>query len=220
MNAGFIGSEYALADHLHDEGVIFRHLVDGMVANEVQAAIADVGDIACVAEEGEAGAGGAHAVKLRVLSGLLEDDAVGLREGGGERFAGRGILLVEDTADDFDGKLTGDFPALVTAHAVGDHGEAAFLSVGGMSRRAHQTASILVGGALATGVAQESHGEMPGFWHGVREGFGRMRGLGFPFEEMPHGVREQTGWRAGGRSYKRKARRHRSRRADQSSRSA
>ena len=132
-----LARELAALDELVEDGVIFGDLLDAAVAQQVDAAVADVGDEAVRAVDQERRERGAHAALLRVGAGLFvdlhagalhrlleqaEDGARGARLG---RRGGDGVaLLLELLVDDADRERAGDLAGGVAAHAVRHHEQA------------------------------------------------------------------------------------------------
>src|ERR1035438_6990579 len=99
---------------------------DGFGANMVEATVAHMGEVELAIYDGESGAGGSHSVELRMLRGITLNILMSGFEGleqGILRIDAKGMVV--DVAYGLDCDATGLLSAFVTAHAVGDHGEAA-----------------------------------------------------------------------------------------------
>jgi hypothetical protein len=133
-----VAAQLPAFDELVEDGVVLGDLLDLAGAHQVDAAVADVGDVAVGACDEEGGEGGAHAALARVGLGLLVDARArplhGELEEGEDLLAGPaarlGRVLLDDVAlllhlfvDDADGERARDLPGGVAAHAVGDDDE-------------------------------------------------------------------------------------------------
>ena len=75
--------------------------------------------------DGESSAGGAHAIKLRVLEGIALDAVVGSEKGIQQcRLGIAGEIAIVEMADGLDRDPAGFLTAFVSTHAVGHDGEA------------------------------------------------------------------------------------------------
>jgi hypothetical protein len=104
------------------------------------------------ADDGQSGASGSHAVELGMFLGETLNVLVSGFEGLGERslrIAAKGIVI--DAADGFNSQAAGLLPALISSHAVGDHGEAAFPAKVLVGVGLPVEVGIFVVGALASG---------------------------------------------------------------------
>jgi hypothetical protein len=197
------------------EGVVLGELLDAVLANAIDAAVADVREVRAFADEEHAGDGGAHALVARVALGLLEDLQVGQLDPGDQavglvvaravhlvRPGGLGILAgaLEEVANDGDGELAGDLAGSVAAHAVGDDVEVLVL---------HDGERILVLRAL------HAHVGLPGHLDGNLDGRQRDEPSCFPCwkrRESSIGVfglstrrsAARPAWAAGGACYSRR----------------
>ena len=135
VDGGLVGGEAAAADQLADHGVVGGELLQRPVAQQVGAAVADVGELeVAVAGDGGRGHGGAHAPQARVAGGLVDDGGVRLPDGGGQRLGGLGGVGEPAAVEGGQGRhrrRRGDLAALVAAEPVGDreHGPAAEVAV-------------------------------------------------------------------------------------------
>ncbi len=135
--ARLLGGDAAGVDEALDERVVGRQLREGLVAVEVDAGVADVGDHGVVVDHDERGDGRPHSRELGALADRVDD--VGRRRG--DRLlqrafgrAGRGEARVEGL-EPRDREARGDIASRVPAHSVGHReevgaGEAGVLIVG------------------------------------------------------------------------------------------
>jgi hypothetical protein len=125
MRFGLLGAEDAVLNQAADVGVILSEAGDVGTTYQIQAAVTYVGKIEQVIEQGHCRTGSPHAVEIGVLFGVLLNAMVSdlktLQEPGA-RVAGSGVGV--DDFDDLDRDAAGFLAALVSAHAVGDNGQA------------------------------------------------------------------------------------------------
>ena len=166
VDGGLVGGEAAAADQLADHGVVGGELLQRPVAQEVGAAVADVGELeVAVAGEGGRGHGGAHAPQARVAGGLVDDGGVRLPDGGGQRLGGLGgvgELAAVEGGQGRHRRRRGDLATLMAAEPVGhrEHGPAAEVAVlvagtgptdvgSGEAAQPHVASSICPGGRFS-----------------------------------------------------------------------
>ena len=111
---GGLAREVTLAQHLADQRVIVGHLHEGLVAPQIQAAVADVGELEAVVAQQDGGQGGAHAGLRPVGSRSFVDALVGGLRGLVQRDIGG-----EGGGHGLEGKLRGYLAGPRPAHAVG-----------------------------------------------------------------------------------------------------
>jgi hypothetical protein len=128
-------SHATTADQLIDQRVVFGELDDLAGAQEVDAAVADVGDKAAVAGDEQGGGGGPHPALLRFCLAFQVDGLAGALDRVLEEVEDGLLRLTVALAEAFncitprvDGRaelvdrhLRGDLARGVAAHAVGDH---------------------------------------------------------------------------------------------------
>src|SRR5947209_20421108 len=100
---------------------------DASIANQVQAAIADMSKIQLPLVQNQRCAGCPHAVENGMSYGISKDACVGC----GKRFNQCRLrivtrTLIVDFANGFHGEATGFLTAFVSAHAVGDDSQSSF----------------------------------------------------------------------------------------------
>ena len=116
VRQGGLAGEVALAHHLADQRVVVGDLLEGLVAPQVKAAVADVGELEAVVVEQGGGEGGAHAGARPVGARFAVDAFVGDLRGVGQRGA-----VGEVGGQRVERQVRGDLAGLGAAHAVG-HG--------------------------------------------------------------------------------------------------
>src|SRR6202007_2533191 len=77
MAFGVLGADQAAFYQPAHVGVIAREAADFVLANQVEAAIADMGEIELMAEQNQSGTGGSHPLKNRMLFGVIQNAGVG-----------------------------------------------------------------------------------------------------------------------------------------------
>jgi len=167
VGLGVFGTNDAALDQTADIRMIAGEAGDGFSANQIEAAIADMGEMELAADDGERGAGGSHAVELGMLLSETLNVLMSRLKGRGERGLRVAVeRVVVDAAHGLDREAAGFLSAFVTAHAVGDNGEAALAAEVLVGIGLPVDMGIFVVLALATDVGQAG-----GFDAGL-EGFG------------------------------------------------
>ena len=132
MPLGLVLRESALVQQALDEGVVLRDLDGLLVAQEIGAGVADVGEGELALGAQQRGDRGAQAPQLRLVPCAAQDLLVRLEHAlleGRDDVGGRGLGVQGGQAPDRD--RGGDVAAGVAAHAVGDHQQVA-ARVGGV----------------------------------------------------------------------------------------
>ncbi len=128
---GLFHGQHAAADLFHDKRVVFRQLHELAIAEEIDAAVADMGDAELAVGEAGGHQGGAHPGGGLVLVSVAQDGFVGLVDGIGQQacpyrgvgqrgVGGHGFLVAKIRQHGIDSDLAGDFPGGVATHAVAD----------------------------------------------------------------------------------------------------
>ena len=179
MGLGIFRAHDTTLDELADIGVIASQSRNGFGTNVVETAIADVGEVELAIDDGDGGAGRPHSIELRMLDGVALNALVRRRQGC-EQSILRTVCesIFVDVAYGLDGEAAGLLSAFVSAHAIGDHGQAAraekiCVGVGLPGER-----GIGVVGALAAKVGQAG-GDESGFGGFVVEGHHEESELNF-----------------------------------------
>ena len=144
---GLFLRERAFADQLGDQGLVLAELDQVAIAQQIGAAVADMGEPGLAVAKGEHGAGRAHAAAFRMLLRIFDDGPVGRGEGAGQHLRDRSVEIVIEAADHVGCQRAGHFAGGMAAHAVGDQSEAA--AVGGdiVIMRRHPGHRVFVQGA-------------------------------------------------------------------------
>src|SRR6266567_4923568 len=123
---GIFGADDASLDQATDIRVIAGEAGDAVGANQVEAAVANMGKVEQAIDYRQSSTGGSHAVEFRMVQG----EALNILMCGFEsrderalRIAAKGVVI--DAAHGFYGQATGLLSALVSTHAVGHDGETA-----------------------------------------------------------------------------------------------
>jgi hypothetical protein len=130
---GFFHGHETAADLLHHKGVVVGELDDIFVADEVDAAVADIGDGEEIAIDGDGHDGGTHAGMIRIArAGFVDGLISGLNGAGeGDRAGGEAleavpadgsgaVILAEKVEDSIDADFAGEFAEGLASHAVAD----------------------------------------------------------------------------------------------------
>jgi len=155
VRLGVFGANDAALDQAADVRMIAGEAGDGFSANQVEAAIADMGEMELAADDGERGACGSHAVELWMLLGKTLNVLMRRFERCGERglrVTVKGVVI--HAANGLDREAAGFLSAFVSTHAVGDHGEAAFAAEVLVGIGLPVEVGIFVVGALETDIGQ------------------------------------------------------------------
>jgi hypothetical protein len=123
VHRGFGAGDPAVADHLLDQGVIGGELGELCVAQQVGAAVADMGHVQTVLADHGGGQGRAHARQLGVGLTVFQHDAIGLGDGLGQGLRGGLRGRVARPLQTLDGPQCAarcDLAAGVAPHAVGN----------------------------------------------------------------------------------------------------
>ena len=157
MRLSILGADDAALDQAPNIRMITGEAGDAVFANQINSAITDVGEVELRTDDCDGGAGGAHAVKFRVLGGEELNLLVSGDKGGDERLLGiAGEVAIVDITDGLDGKAAGFLPAFVSAHAIGDDGQAAFAAKVGVRGGLPVSERVFIVGADAADVGQIS----------------------------------------------------------------
>ena len=127
--AASVGADLTGVDKLLDERLIFRDLVDFVVADQIRAAVADLNQIDRAGRDADARKSRAHALKLRVGASLLMDQIISVDrrvvKSADQRFVvsvGRngfvGIGVEKFLADRFNRHFARDLAGQRAAHSV------------------------------------------------------------------------------------------------------
>ena len=120
--AGFLGAERTLQHHLVTPGVVARQLVDLLVAHQVDAAVAHVGNVQPAIVHGCHSSRGTHILLVALALGFQVDLGVGELQGGlqeqGDIFFLCGFGVGKDF---FDGHFGGAFAGIFPTDAIGDN---------------------------------------------------------------------------------------------------
>jgi len=114
--------------------------------------------IQLVAADDEGGAGGAHAVECGIALGIVLNAGVGCGKGldqSGLRIVAEGLVV--DFANGFNRHAAGFLTAFVSAHSVGDDGEASLALEFGIASWLPIEVGVLIVFALAAHVTQARH---------------------------------------------------------------
>jgi hypothetical protein len=109
--------------------MVHRELFDLVAAKEIASAVADTGDVhgAATLTPGGQHHRGAHVGEIAVQGRHVNDDGVGLDNGLTDELSGAilvrdiGEVLLQLARQDLNRLFAGDFPGLLTAHAVSHH---------------------------------------------------------------------------------------------------
>jgi hypothetical protein len=105
--------------------MITRQLGDTPIAQQIDPAVPGVPQISLIIYQQEDGTSRAHAATMPIPAGALQNDPIGLNDGGIEAIIDRqlGSKIVEETlADSLYRELTGDLTARSTTHSIrNDH---------------------------------------------------------------------------------------------------
>ena len=125
MGLSIFGAYGATLDQPSDVGMISRKSGNRSGANVIETTVAHVGEVELAIDNGDSGAGGPHSVELRMLVGVTLNHLVRGLEGMEEGILrSRAERMVVDVTHGFDREAAGLLSAFVSAHAVGNNGEA------------------------------------------------------------------------------------------------
>lgn len=129
----FLGDGSSLSEGF-DERIVLSDLLQVAIAEEVDAAVADVGDVQMLLAGDEHRDGGSHRVVIGVDGTEGEDFSVGFADGivdDAAEFDGIFLdpfdLLGEFPGDEVDGHFAGFFAGGLSSHTVGDEEESALV---------------------------------------------------------------------------------------------
>src|SRR5260370_29933265 len=123
---GIFGADDASLDQATHIRVIAGEAGDAVGANQVEAAVANMGKVEQAIDNGESSTGGSHAVELRMFRGEALNILMSGFESHDERalgIAAKGVVI--NAAHGFYREATGLLSALVSTHAVGHDDETA-----------------------------------------------------------------------------------------------
>ena len=124
MISGGLLSEDAVIDHALNHGVVLGQLHQGVAAQQIDAAVANVRDVSGALIDQHCDDGAAHAAQVEAFLGGEPDVEVGLFDGSLERFGDRRALHGAQRALHLvDGHLAGGGSAGVATHPVCDDEE-------------------------------------------------------------------------------------------------
>jgi len=126
MRLGVLGTDDAAFDETSDIGVVARKTRDGVGTHKIETAVANVREVEMVIDERKRGAGGTHAMELRVLECIALNGLVGGLKRIQQRALGVAIkVAIVDVTDSLYGDAAGLLSAFISAHAIGNNREAA-----------------------------------------------------------------------------------------------
>src|SRR3974390_2933287 len=106
--------------------MVAREPGDGLSSNQVQPAVAYVSETKLAVHDRQGSAGRAHSIEFRVFNRVSLNVFVSALESFDQRILGIAAeSVVVDMADCFHGESAGFLPTFVSAHTVGNNGEAA-----------------------------------------------------------------------------------------------
>src|SRR5579864_3838862 len=158
MRLSIFGPDNAALDEAAYIGMIASQAGDTVRTHEVDARVANVRKAEFTIDDRQGSTSGSHAMKLGVIVSVALDVLVRRTEGmeqGSLRAAIEAAVI--EVADGFDGKAAGFLSAFVSAHAIGDDGEASLDAEIVVVLGLPIEIGIFVIGALAANVGQAGH---------------------------------------------------------------